>query len=198
MTEEILNSLAQVPGLRVAGRSSVFTFKGRNEDPRSVGAKLNVSTVLEGTLRRSGTRLRVTAQLISATDGYQLWSERYDRVLDDVFTLQDEIATAIAGRLRVSLGAERGVASKLPTRHLAAFELYVKGRTLLYQRGRSIIEALEFFRQAVALDPEYAQAWAGLADGYTTSCYSSLSPPGEVLFRAWLRRRGVDPLLCSS
>ena len=185
ITEEILNALATIPDLRVAGRSSVFSFKGKSEDPRSVGAKLNVATILEGTMRRSGNRLRITVQLISATDGYQLWSERYDRVLEDVFALQDEIAAAIAGRLRVALGADRGgPAPKPPTKDLAAYELYLKGRALLYQRGRSIVEALECFRQAVALDPEYAQAWAGLADGYTTSCYSGFAPPGSMMPKA--------------
>jgi TolB-like protein len=98
ITEEILNALAQIKDLRVAGRSSSFSFKGRNEDLRSVGAKLNVTSILEGTLRRSGDRLRITAQLIDAVSGYQLWSERYDRVLEDIFTVQDEIALALLTR----------------------------------------------------------------------------------------------------
>ncbi|MCA1576966.1 MAG: hypothetical protein LC794_06335 [Acidobacteria bacterium] len=93
ITEEILNALRQIQGVRVAGRSSAFSFKGKNEDLRSVGAKLNVGTILEGTLRRSGDRLRITARLIDASNGYQLWSERYDRVIDDIFNIQDEIAS---------------------------------------------------------------------------------------------------------
>ncbi len=173
VTEEILNALAQIPGLRVAGRSSSFSFKGKNEDLRSVGAKLGVATILEGTLRRAGTRLRITVQLIDAADGYQLWSERYERVIDDVFAVQDEIASTIAERLRLSLAVGRGAAAgKPPTKNLAAYALYLKGRALLYRRGRSILEALECFKQAVALDADYAQAWAGLADGHTTSAYS--------------------------
>ncbi len=184
ITEEILNALATVPDLRVAGRSSAFSFKGKNEDPRSVGAKLNVATVLEGTIRRSGTRLRITAQLISTADGYQLWSERYDRVLEDIFAVQDEIATAIAGRLRVALTTDAAGPTKPPTEQLAAYELYLKGRALLYQRGRSIPPAIEAFKQAVALDPEYAEAWAGLADGYTTSGYSGLGRPEHVVPQA--------------
>src|SRR5258705_1726427 len=107
VTEEIINALAQIPGLRVAGRSSAFSFKGRNEDLREVGAKLSVATILEGTLRRSGNRLRITAQLIDAGSGYQLWSERYDRVLEDVFDVQDEIARTIAERLKLSLTPSR-------------------------------------------------------------------------------------------
>ncbi len=198
ITEEILNALAAIPGLRVAGRSSVFSFKGRSEDPRSVGAKLNVATILEGTLRRAGNRLRISVQLISAADGYQLWSERYDRVLEDVFAVQDEIATAIAGRLRVSLGDS---SAKPPTKDLAAYELYLKGRALLYRRGRSIEEALECFRQAVALDPTYAQAWAGLADGYTTSGYSGSAPPAQLMPKALEAARRallLDPALAEA
>ncbi|MEO6119821.1 MAG: tetratricopeptide repeat protein, partial [Terriglobales bacterium] len=182
VTEEILNALAQIPGLRVTGRSSAFSFKGRNEDLRAVGAKLNVGTILEGTLRRAGNRLRITAQLIDVASGYQLWSERYDRVMEDVFAVQDEIAHTIAGRLRLSLTANRkDSVAEPPTRDLAAYELYLKGRSLLYQRGLSIGKAIECFREAVALDPDYAEAWAGLADGYTTSAYSGVKPATEVM-----------------
>ena len=185
VTEEILNALAQIPGLRVAGRSSSFSFKGKNEDLRSVGAKLNVATILEGTLRRAGTRLRITVQLIDAADGYQLWSERYERVIEDVFAVQDEIAATIAERLRLSLSVERGAATgKAPTTNLAAYSLYLKGRTLLYQRGLSIPKAVDCFKQAVVLDPEYAQAWAGLADGYTTSGYSGFGAARVVMPQA--------------
>jgi len=180
ITEEILNALAQISGLRVAGRSSSFSFKGRNEDLRSVGAQLNVENILEGTLRRSGDRLRLTAQLIDVASGYQLWSERYDRVIEDVFTVQDEIAATIAGRLQLSLDAESET-QQPGTRHLGAYELYLKGRALLYQRGLSIPKAIDCFKQAVSLDPSYAQAWAGLADGYTTYGYSGFKPAIEVM-----------------
>jgi serine/threonine-protein kinase len=182
VTEEILNALAQIPRLRVAGRSSAFSFKGKNEDLRSIGSKLNVETILEGTIRRAGPRLRVTAQLSKASDGYQLWSERYDRVEEDVFAVQDEIAQAIAGRLRLTLAAEQP--GRPPTHQLEAYRLYLKGRALLYQRGRSIPKALECFEQAVALDSNYAQAWAGMADGYTTAGYSGLAPSSDVMPKA--------------
>jgi TolB-like protein/Tfp pilus assembly protein PilF len=180
ITEEILNALAQIRGLRVAGRSSSFSFKGRDEDLRSVGAKLNVGTLLEGTLRRSGDRLRITAQLIDAANGYQLWSERYDRVIDDVFSVQDEIAATIANRLQLTLSVEPA-SEQPPTRNIEAFELYLKGRSLLYQRGLSIAKAIDCFSHAVVLDPSYAQAWAGLADGYTTFGYSGYKPSKEVM-----------------
>jgi TolB-like protein/Flp pilus assembly protein TadD len=183
ITEEILNALAQIPGLRVAGRSSSFSFKGRNEDLRSVGAKLNVGSILEGTLRRSGDRLRLTAQLIDTSTGYQLWSERYDRVIEDVFTVQDEIANTIAGRLQLSLSQQRRE-EQPPTKNIEAYELYLKGRALLYQRGLSIAKAIDCFSQAVSIDATYAQAWAGLADGYTTSGYSGFSIANEVMPRA--------------
>jgi serine/threonine-protein kinase len=202
VTEEIINALAHIPGLRVAGRSSAFSFKGRNEDLRSVGTKLNVANILEGTLRRAGDRLRITAQLIDAGSGYQLWSERYDRVVEDVFAVQDEIAGTIAGRLQLSLTGGREVQQmEPPTRHIGAYELYLKGRGLLYQRGLSIPKAIDCFTQAVALDSGYAQAWAGLADGYTTSGYSGLKPPAEVMPRALEAARralGLDPNLAEA
>src|SRR4029453_4480531 len=169
VTEEIINALAQIPGLRVAGRSSAFSFKGRDEDLRSVGATLSVAAILEGTIRRDANRLRIKAQLIDVGSGFQLWSQRYDRVMEDVFTVQDEIAKTIAVRLQLELAAHRGSQRvQPPTRHLGAYELYFKGRDLLYQRGLSIPRAISYFTQAVSLDPAYAQACAGLADGYTT------------------------------
>ncbi|PWT87468.1 MAG: hypothetical protein C5B55_14705 [Blastocatellia bacterium] len=194
ITEEIINALAQISGLRVAGRSSSFSFKGRNEDLRSVGAKLSVSSILEGTVRRAGNRLRITSQLIDASTGYQLWSERYDRVIEDVFSVQDEIAATIAERLQLSLDADEGVeTAQPPTKHIAAFELYLKGRSLLYQRGLSIARAIECFKEAVAIDPSYAQAWAGLADGYTTCAYSGFKPAIDLMPGALeAARRALD------
>ena len=202
ITEEILNALAQIPGLRVAGRSSAFSFKGKSEDLRSIGAKLNVATILEGTIRRSGNRIRVSAQLSSAQDGYQLWSERFDREIADVFAVQDEIAAAIAGRLRLSLADDAQTRTmRPPTQHMGAYELYLKGRTLLYLRGRSIPLALECFERAVQLDPNYAQAWAGMADGYSTSGYSGFVPGAAVMpkaLEAACRALALDPDLAEA
>src|SRR5262249_32640213 len=126
---------------------------------------------------------RITAQLVNAADGYHLWSERYDREMKDIFDVQDEITLAVVEALKVKL---LGSVPQMepPTRHMGAYELYLKGRSLLYQRGLSIGRAIECFAQAVSLDPNYAEAWAGLADGYTTSGYSGFKLADEVMPRA--------------
>ena len=167
VTDEILNALAQVEGLRVAARTSCFAFKGRREDLRQVAEKLDVTTVLEGTVRRSGSRLRITAQLVNAADGYQLWSERYDREMNDVFAVQDEIANAIATRLRGAILAETERAQvRGGTKNLEAYELLLRGRALQIRRGRFLPQAATCFERAIALDPQYAEALAWLADSY--------------------------------
>jgi TolB-like protein len=136
ISEEIINALAQIKPLRVVARSSAFSFKGKHIDPRTIGEKLNVRTVLEGSVRRSGNRLRITAQLVNAEDGYHLWSERYDREMKDVFDIQDEIARSIADRLRITLeGSAQEPLIRARTRNMQAYELYLKGRTLLFLRG---------------------------------------------------------------
>jgi len=167
----------------VAARTSAFSFKGKNINISEIANALNVKTVLEGSVRKAGNRLRITAQLVDAADGYHLWSERYDREMKDIFGVQDEITLAVVDALKIKL---LGSVPQLepPTRHTGAYELYLKGRSLLYQRGLSIPKAIESFKQAVALDPEYAQAWAGLADGYTTSGYSGYERAVEVMPRA--------------
>jgi TolB-like protein/Tfp pilus assembly protein PilF len=175
IAEEILNALTQLPGLHVAARTSAFSFRGKENELRDIADKLKVSTVLQGSVRRAGDRVRITVQLVDATSGFQLWSERYDREVKDIFDIQDEIAHAAAGRLRGTLSGEAD--KRLVARHssnVQAYELYVKGRGLLYQRGSSIKPALENFRQAVALDPEYALAWAGIGDAYVVMAYFGL------------------------
>ena len=166
ITEEIINTLSRIEGLRVASRTSVFAFKGKREDVRSIGARLHVRAALEGSVRRSGSRLRVSVQLVNVADGYLLWSERYDREMADVFAIQDEIAQSIARALEVILSEDTRVAlSRVPTRDIRAYEYYLKGRQFFQQtRRRSLQFAEEMFRRAIALDPGYAQAWAGLAD----------------------------------
>jgi serine/threonine-protein kinase len=164
IAEEIINALTQIDDLRVAARTSAFSFKGKHVDLRIVGDRLNVKTVLEGSVRRAGNRVRIMAQLINVADGYHLWSERYDRELQDIFDVQDEIARAIADRLRVTLKRGGQPFVKAGTSNLEAYQLYLKGRELLYRRGIYIRQAVQCFERAVALDPQYAMAWSGLAD----------------------------------
>jgi len=178
ITEEIINALAQVEQLRVVARSSAFSLKGKHIDPRAVGQQLNVRRILEGSVRRADNRLRITAQLIDVENGYHLWSERYDREVKDVFEIQDEIARAIAERLKItSAGSEEGPLVKAGTKNVEAYQLYAKGRALLYRRGGTILSAAQCFEQAVAVDSDYALAWAGLADSYTTLGYYGLARP---------------------
>jgi TolB-like protein/Tfp pilus assembly protein PilF len=164
IAEEIINALTKLPGLKVVARTSAFSFKGKQEDLRTVGEKLGVATVLEGSVRRAGDRLRVTAQLVNVSDGYHQWSERYDRELRDVFAIQDQIAAAIAERLQVTFAAPAGGLVQAGTQSVEAYQLYVKGRALLYRRGLNIARARQCFEEALALDPGYALAHAGLAD----------------------------------
>ena len=185
VTDEILNALAQVEGLRVAARTSCFAFKGHRGDLRVISEKLDVATVLEGTVRRAGPRLRITAQLVNAADGYQLWSERYDREMTDVFAVQDEIASAIATRLRGAMRAEidrtrvRG-----GTKNLEAYELLLKGRALQTKRGRFLPEAARCFERAIALDPQCGEAYASLSDSYRLIGVFSIAPPSEAMPKA--------------
>ncbi len=168
MAEEIINALTHVEGLRVVARTSCFAFKGRHEDIREIGRKLNVDNVLEGSVRKSGDRLRITGQLIKVADGYHLWSERYDRELSDIFELQDEISIAIVEKLKVKLlGGEHEQIVKRPTENLEAYNLYLKGRYHWNHRGtREVQKAIECLKKAVELDPQFALGYAGLADAY--------------------------------
>ena len=202
ITEDIVNALTQLEGLHVAARTSSFSFKGKSPEIAEVGAKLKVETVPEGSVRRAGDRLRVTAQLIKVSNGYHIWSERYDREVRDVFAIQDEIATMIADRLRVTLGDKtREPLIKPPTDNLEAYQLQVKGRALLYQRGLGIPRALECFKRAVALDPKFALAWAGLADAHTALGYYGFLPPGGTMpdaKEAARRATELDPSLAEA
>ena len=185
ITDEIINTLARLPGLRVAARTSSFAFRGKAVDLAEVGAKLRVATVLEGSVRRAGNHLRVTAQLIKVADGYHLWSERYDREMTDVFVIQDEIAKAIADRLQVTFGGNGdGVLVTPPTRNLDAYHLYLKGRYYWAQRGLGLKRALECFTQALSLDPDYAAAHAGLGDTWTLLGIHGMVPANQILPRA--------------
>ncbi len=166
MTEELINALSQIDDLHVPSRTSCFYFKGKNPQLREVGRELKVSTVLTGGVRKAGTRVRITVQLVDVANDENLWSERYDRQLDDIFDLQDELARAIADQLQVTLGA--GANQPLveqSTRNLEAYELYLKGRQYWHQRTpASLKSSIECFERAIALDPDYALAHTGIAD----------------------------------
>ena len=166
IAEDIINNLAQLGGLRVASRTSSFAFKGKSEDVRAMGRKLGVATVLEGSVRKAGNRLRITVQLVGVEDGYHLWSERYDRELKDVFAIQDEISRSVAAALKITLSPrESDAISRIPTTDLQAYEYYLRGLQFFYQYKRRSIEfAARMFSQAIELDPGYARAWAGVAD----------------------------------
>ena len=166
IAEEIISALARVDALRVAARTSSFAFKGRNEDIGAIGAKLKVGAVVEGSIRKAGNRLRVTAQLVNVADGFQLWSERYDRELEDVFAIQDEIAESIVRALRLVLTSEIKRAIGRPrTAHIAAYEHYLRGRQYIRQfRETSLKYARRMFERAIEIDPRYMLAYAGLAD----------------------------------
>ena len=175
MTEEIINALSQVPALRVAARTSSFAFKGKNVPIRRLGEELQVSTVLEGSVRKAGNKLRITAQLINVADGYHLWSERYDREMADVFAIQDDIARAIVDTLKVKLlGGVEAPLVKRGTTDLEAYNLYIKGRHFWNQRA--LPKGLECFEQAIARDPKYARAHAGVADAHAYLGHYGLMP----------------------
>ena len=164
LAEELLNLLAKVPGLHVAGRTSSFSFKGKNEDLRAIGQKLNVKTVLEGSVQRAGDRLRITTQLINAADGYHVWSETYDRKLTDVFAVQDEISRSVVAALKVQLLPERAAGLERPATNPDAYAQVLLGRHLIVRGSLQGYQlALAAFRKAVELDPKYAPAWAGVA-----------------------------------
>ena len=168
LAEELLNALAKIEHLGVAARTSSFFFKGKEADVREIGRKLNVSTVLEGSVRKSGNRLRITAQLINVSDGYHLWSERYDREMKDIFEVQDEISLMIVDKLKLKLlGAEKAAVLRRYTDNTEAYQLYLKGRFHWNKRtGAALKASIVFFEQAIEKDPDYALAYAGLADAW--------------------------------
>jgi serine/threonine protein kinase/tetratricopeptide (TPR) repeat protein len=184
IAEDIIDALTHLDGLRVIPRTSAFAFKGKHHDLRSIAATLRVETVLQGSVRRSGNRLRITAQLIDASDGFQLWSERYERDLNDVFAIQDEIAKAIALRLRVMLADPERRLIQPPTESLAAYELFLEGRGALARRGRFLNTAVNRLEAAVALDSNFAQAHAALAESLALLAYYGLTKPCLVAARA--------------
>ncbi len=186
ITEEITNALAQVEALRVVARTSASSFKNKQVDLRTIATTLNVNTILEGSVRMSGNRVRIVAQLISAGDGYHIWSERYDRELQDVFDVQDEIARTIANRLKATLGT--GVQAplvKIGTKNLEAYQFYLKGRFHWNKRtAEGLCKAIDYLQEAIAKDPDYAVAYAGLADAYNIASFRNVFAPLAAMPKA--------------
>jgi len=191
ITDELIDALAKISGLRVSSRTSVFALKGKPLDVRAVGALLGATVVLEGTVRKAGDRLRITAQLTSTDDGRLLWSQRYDRQLVDVFTIQDEIAGTIVSTLRETMFTE--LSEHVPRRYtenIQAYGLYLKGRYAWNKRSQEgVAEAIQYFEQAIAEDPNYAPAYAGLADSYALDVDYRAVPVAEPFARAKLYAR---------
>lgn len=177
IAEEIINSLAHIRDLKIAGRTSSAQFKGKQVDLREIGRKLGVANVLEGSIRKQGNRIRITAQLIEVQDGFHLWSEKYDRNMDDIFAIQDEIALAITEKLKITLfEKDRKELVRNATQSIEAYELVLKGRFHIARRGSSILTGLSYFEQAIAADPQYALAYSGYAwANYLMAFYSFIA-----------------------
>jgi adenylate cyclase len=183
LAEEIIDSLCCVRGLRVASRMASFRFRDGNIDPREIGRLLNVDAILEGSVRKAGDRLKITAQLIDAKDGYHLWSESYERQIEDVFAIQTEIAKSVAEAMKFSLtGPALGRSLRYAPSNIAAYEYYLRGRQMAGQlTDVAWFNAKNMFRRAIELDPNYAQAWAGLADSLAQQLLWRLLPAEKVL-----------------
>jgi len=186
MAEEIINVLTQVEGLRVVARTSAFSFRGKEIDIREIGRKLNVETLLEGSVRKAGNRLRITAQLVNVADGYHLWSERYDREMEDIFAIQEEISLSIVDKLKVKLlKEEKAKLVKRYTDDPEAYSLYLKGRYFWNRRYEGGLQkGIECFQEAIDKDPLYALAYAGIADCYNIFAHFGFLPPREGYSKA--------------
>jgi serine/threonine protein kinase/Flp pilus assembly protein TadD len=170
MTEDIITDLSKIKELKIVSRTDVLPFRNKEVNTRQVGEALRVNYILEGSVRKAGNRIRITAQLISVRDGYHLWAERFDRLVEDIFDLQNEVSQKIVDALKVSLtDSERQLLTQKPTDDLRAYDFYMRGRELLYLKGRRNTEsAIEMFKNAVAIDPGFASSYAGLAEAYSS------------------------------
>jgi adenylate cyclase len=186
ITEELINRLSNIKELKVPARTSVFTFKGKADDIRDVGRKLDVQNVLEGSIRKEGNQLRITVQLVKASDSFHVWSETYDKELTKVFDIQDEIALAVADKLKFTLiGEERARLKRSSTTDSNAVQLYFKGKYFRYaQRPKDLLLARDYFEQAIGVDPGFAAAFAGLAEDYMILGHTSILPREEAASKA--------------
>jgi len=197
LAEEIINALTQVSGLKVIARTSAFAFKGKNEDIRKIAETLGVTNVLEGSVRRAGTRLRVTAQLIQAVDGTHLWSQRYDREMTDVFAVQDEIAAAITQALQVKLTGKPAT-TRPHEPNLPAYEAFLRGRQQYFKASaEAYVRAEDYYKQAIALDPQWAEPHSSLGDVYFVLGFYALRPLSEMMPLARVEARKALELLPS-
>jgi len=183
MSEEIINMLAQVPGLKVAGPTSSFTFKGKNQDLRKIGEELSVNYILEGSVRKSGSKLRIIAQLIEAAEGYHLWSEKFDRQLKDIFDIQDEISLAILNSIKIKLfGANKDAVLKHYTHNTEAYQLYLQGRFHYHKwSADGFLKAINYFKAAIVMEPKYAVAFTGIGSCYLNLWFFSHLPPEHTV-----------------
>lgn len=197
IAEEIINALSRIAALKTASRTSSFRFRGTSLDSRGVGRDLGVSTLLEGSVRKAGERLRIAVELVDAESGFQLWAQRYDRTVRDIFEIQDEIAESIIHALEVTLTpSEEASLLSAPTRDIRAYDCYLRGRKFYYGYSpRSVEFAIQMFREAIKLDPNYARAYAGLADCWSyTYLYSDRSDAmREQADRASRKAQEMDP-----
>jgi adenylate cyclase len=199
IAEEILNSLSNLRDLKVAGRSSSFSLDTRSIDLREVGEKLGVGAVLEGSVRRQGNQLRISVQLVNVEDGFHIWSEKYDRKMDDIFAIQDDIALRVTEKLKVTLlqGGKETI-GKTHTRSTRAYELYLKGRFYINRRGPAILTGIQYFQDAFDADPLFAPAYAGYADANLLCALYGLLPPLSTMQKAKLsadKAIEIDPSL---
>jgi TolB-like protein/class 3 adenylate cyclase/Tfp pilus assembly protein PilF len=200
IAEDIINSLTHIRDLKVAGRMSSFQFKSEKANLREIGEKLGVSNVLEGSIRKQGNTVRVIVQLINIKDGFHLWSEKFDRPLNDIFSIQDEIALAITEKLKVTLLAnELDKLTQSPTQNSDAYDLYLKGRFYVIRRGTYVLTGLEYFLKAINIDKNFALAYAGCADAYLLLATYGMASPRELMIKAKDNAEkaiAINPMLC--
>ena len=203
LAEELLNALSKIDQLKVAARTSAFSFRGKNTNISEIGRVLGVKTVLEGSVRKSGDRLRITVQLINADDGYHLWSERYDREMKDIFAVQDEITLSVVDALKLKLlGSEKRAILKRHTDDPQAYQHYLRGRRFFFRRTPDgFMKAIEQFEKVIEIDPKCAVAYSGLGDSYVFLGFYEVVSPADADAKARpniLRAVELDPGLCET
>jgi len=200
VAEDIINSLTHVHDLKVAGRMSSFQFKNGKADLKEIGEKLGVSNVLEGSIRKQGNMIRVIVQLINIEDGFHLWSEKFDRPLNDIFSIQDEIALAITEKLKITLlNIERDKITTNPTENSEAYDLYLKGRFYVMRRGAYVVTGMQYFQKAIEKDEQFALAYAGYADANLLLATYGMAEPKQLMLKAKEyaeKAISINPMLC--